>query len=254
MAVDREPGSGARWRTRAASAGSGATAATRTAAGALAESVGALADSAIDRVLLTDERVTSASEAKRLLAGEADTEALADKVQRVVILAVPFVRVLARGARLSRVPWVMVASSSVSIGIAVRAGVRELQLLASLLACRLEQATGAPPDAALVKKVAIDLYLHPRRAPDPADEKLRLLRLTRIWVLRGAFGRDTSRRAAKAFDAAEKLDGQQLAARWETAASLSTRQGRKQVRTYTVHGPPVGDAPMTHERAGDDRS
>ena len=30
---------------------------------------------------------------------------------------------------------------------------------------------------------------------------------------------NTSRRAAKALDAAEKLDGQQLAARWETAAS-----------------------------------
>jgi hypothetical protein len=68
----------------------------RKAVGALVESVGALADSAIDRVLQTDERVTSASEAKRLLAGEADTEALADKIQRVVVLAVPVVRVLAR--------------------------------------------------------------------------------------------------------------------------------------------------------------
>src|SRR5262249_8111213 len=217
MMTHREPGTPARLRTRAASAGSGATAATRKAVGALVESVGALADSAIDRVLLTDERVTSAAEAKRLLAGEADTEALADKIQRVVVLAVPVVRMLARGARLSRVPWVMVASSSVSIGVAVRAGVRELQLLASLVAYRLEQATGAPADPALVKKVAIDLYLHPKRAPDPADHKLRLLRLTRTWVLRGAFGRNTSRRAAKALEAADKLDGQQLAARWEPA-------------------------------------
>ena len=112
----------------------------------------------------------------------------------------------------------MVASSSVSIGIAVRTGVRELQLLASLVAYRLELATGAPADPALVKKVAIDLYLHPKRAPDPTDDKLRLLRLTRTWVLRGAFGRNTSRRAAKAFDVAENLDGQQLAARWESAA------------------------------------
>ena len=106
-------------------------------------------------MLLTDERVTSASEAKRLLADEADTEALADKIQRVVVLATPLVRRFARGARLSRVPWVMVASSSVSIGIAVRAGVRELQLLGSLVAYRLEQATGAPPDPALVESVVV---------------------------------------------------------------------------------------------------
>jgi hypothetical protein len=128
---------------------------------------------------------------------------------------------LARGARVSRVPWVMVASSSVSIGIAVRAGVRELQLLASLVAYRIEQATGAPADPALVKKVAIDLYLHPKRAPDPTDDKLRLLRLTRMWLLRGAFGRNTSKHTAKALDAAEKLDGKHLAARRETAVSSS---------------------------------
>src|SRR5215467_3201681 len=143
-----------RLRARAASAGAGATAATRTAVVALVRAVGDLVDAAVDRVLLTDERVTSASEAKRLLAGEPDTEALADKIQRVVVLAVPVVRMLARGARFTRVPWVMVASSSVSIGIAVRAGVRELQVLASLVAYRLEQATGAPADPALVKKVA----------------------------------------------------------------------------------------------------
>jgi hypothetical protein len=211
MAAEQERGTAARLRARAASAGNGATAATGRAVRALVESVGALADSAIDRVLLTDERVTSASEAKRLLADEADTEALADKIQRVVVLATPLVRRLARGARLSRVPWVMVASSSVSIGIAVRAGVRELQLLASLVAYRLEQATGAPPDPALVKRVAIDLYLHPKRAPDLTDDKLRLVRLTRTWVLRGAFGRNTSRRAAQALEAAEKLNAQQNA-------------------------------------------
>jgi hypothetical protein len=221
--IDQAPDRPEPLRSRAASAGSGATAATRRAVGALVESVGALADSAVDRVLLTDERVTSALEATRLLDSKADTEALADGIQRVVVLAVPVVRTLARGARRSRVPWVMVASSSVSIGIAVRAGVRELQLLASLVAYRLEQATGAPADPALVKKVAIDLYLHPKRAPDPANDKLRLLRLTRTWVLRGAFGRKTSKRAAKALDAAEKLDGQELAARWETAEKTPKR-------------------------------
>src|SRR3954454_21869633 len=133
----------------------------------------------------------------------------------------PVVRILARGARLTRAPWVMAASSSVSIGFAVRSGVRELQLLTSLVAYRLEEATGAPSDPALVKKVAIDLYLHPKRAADLSDDKLRLVRLTRKWVLGGALGRNTSKRAAKALDAAERLDGAGLAAAWQAA----TRRG-----------------------------
>ena len=188
---------------------------------ALVEAVGALVDHAIDRVLLTGERVTSAAEGKRLLAGEAEIEARADKIQRVVVAAVPVVRVLARGARFTRVPWVMVASSAVSIGVAVRVGVRELQVLASLVAHRLEQGADAPADAALVKKLAIDLYLYPKRTPDLADDGLRLLRLSRRWVLSGVFSRNTSKQAAKALDAAERLDAAALATRW--AATRRTR-------------------------------
>lgn len=195
---------------RAASAAHGATVATRKALDSLVPAVGALTDSAVERVLISDERVTSAAEAKRLLAGSADVPELADKIQSVVVLAAPVVRVLARGARFARVPWVMVASSSISIGVAVRAGVRELQVLASLLAHRVEETTGADSDPALIKKVAIDLYLDPRRTPDLGDDKLRLVRLTRKWLLRGVFGRNTSRRAAKALDAADRLDAQTL--------------------------------------------
>jgi hypothetical protein len=154
--------------------------------------------------------VTSAAEGKRLLAGAPDTEAMADKIQRVVVLATPIVRALARGARFTRLPWVMIASSSVTIGLTVRTGVRELQVLASLVAYRIEQATGAPSDPSLVKKVAIDLYLDPKRTPNPADNRLRLVRLTRKWLVLGAFGRKTSKRAAKALDAAEKLDATKL--------------------------------------------
>jgi hypothetical protein len=184
------------------------------ASDALLEAVGALADHAVDRVLLTGERVTSAAEGKRLLAGEAEVEARADKLQRVVVAAVPVVRVLARGARFTRVPWVMVASSAVSIGVAVRVGVRELQVLASFVAHRLEQGAGVPADPDLVKKLAIDLYLNPRRAPGVDDDGLRLLRLSRKWALSGAFSRNTSKQAAKALDAAERLDAAALAARW----------------------------------------
>jgi hypothetical protein len=202
-------------RNRVSSAGKSAGLNARKATDALVELVAGLADQAIDRMLLTGEHVTSAADGKRLLAGEADTEALAGDVQRVVVLAVPVARTLVRGARFTKVPWVMVASSAVSIGVAVRTGVRELQVLASLVAHRFERA-GAPSDPALVKKLAVDLYLHPKRSPDPADHRLRLVRLTRKWVLSGAFGRKTSKRAARALDAAERLDAAALSERWAT--------------------------------------
>jgi hypothetical protein len=212
MPAEPQQGEPTRFAARAVSAGRDASSAARGGVAALVDAVGALADATIDRVLLSDERVTSATEAKRLLAGQAETEAVADKVQRVVTLAVPVVRVLARGARFTRVPWVMIASSSVSIAMAVRAGVRELQLLSSLVAFRLEQ-SGERADPALVKKLAIDLYLHPKRAPDLDDDKLRLVRLTRKWVVGGALGRKTSKRATRAFEAAERLDAGTLALR-----------------------------------------
>jgi hypothetical protein len=204
-------------RTRATSAGREAGAATQRAGAALVEAVGSLVESAVDRVLLSEERVSSAAEAKRVLARESDTEALADKVQRVVVLATPIVRALARGARFTRLPWVMIASSSVTVGLTVRTGVRELQVLASLVAHRLEQATGAPVDPRLVKKVAVDLYLNPKRVPDPTESRVRIVRLTRKWLVLGAFGRKTSKRAAKALEAAEKLDVNELVLRWGEA-------------------------------------
>jgi hypothetical protein len=181
---------------------------------ALVQAVGRLVHRAIDHVLLTGERVTSAAEGKRRLAGEEDTEALADDIQRVVLLAVPVVRILARGARLTRVPWVMVASGAVSVGIVVRTGVREVQVLAALVAHRLEEATGEPPDPVLVEKLAIDLYLRPRGKGVLGDDKLRLVRLTRKWIFLGALGRKTSKRAGKALEAAERLDAAALHARW----------------------------------------
>ncbi len=195
---------------------SGAVLTRATAAGsALVEAVGSLTDAAIDRIVLSDERVTSAAEAKRRLSGREEGEELAGKVQRVVVLATPVVRALARGARFSRLPWAMIASSSISIGLTVRTGVRELQMLASLIAYRLEQATGAPSDPRLVKKIAIDLYLDPKRVPDATDKRLRIVRLTRKWLLLGAFGRKTAKRASKALDAAEKLDAREFAARFD---------------------------------------
>src|SRR3954451_20843604 len=216
--AEGQPGTAPRsLRDRAKSAGKRGGVGAWEASDALVEAVGALVEHAVDRVLLTGERVTSAAEGKRLLTGEAETEARADKLQRVVVAAVPLVRVLARGARFTRVPWVVVASSAVSIGVAVRVGVRELQVLASLVAHRLEQAGDGPADPELVKKLAIDLYLNPKRAPGLNEDGLRLHRLGRKWALSGAFSRNTSKQAGKALDAAERLDAAALAARWAAA-------------------------------------
>src|SRR4029077_1828719 len=100
----------------------------------------------------------------------------------------------------------MVASSVFTTGVAVRTGVRELQVLSSFIAHRLEQSTGTSADPALVRKLAIDLYLQPKRAPDLSDDGLHLVRLSRRWVLSGAFGRNTSQRAERALDAGGRLD------------------------------------------------
>jgi len=204
----------------ATSAGRSAGAATLKSRAALVEAVGRLVDAAVDRVLLSDDRVTSAADGKLRLSGQAGTEELADKVQRVVVLATPFVRVAARGAKFTKLPWAMIASSSFSVGVAVRTGVREIQVLSSLVAFRIEQATGAPADPQLVEKVAVDLYLKPKRKIDLTDDRLRLVRLTRKWLLLGAFGRTTSKRAGKALEAADKLDGGDLAARWDALQRL----------------------------------
>lgn len=173
---------------------------------ALVAAVASLYESAIGRVLATPHHVTSAAEGKLLLARDDGTEELADQVQRVVVLAVPVARTLARGARLTRVPWVLVASTAFSIATTIRSGVHEVQVIGSLLAHRLEQATGRPADAELVRRLTLELYLAPRRTPPLAGERLPLRRLLQRWLLKGALGRDTTRAAGKALEAAEQLD------------------------------------------------
>jgi len=173
---------------------------------ALVRAAGNLLDDLVDRVLRNEERVATAAEGKLLIAADDGMEEVADRVQRFVAVATPTVRVLARGARFTRVPWVLVASTAVSLTTTVRAGVREVRVLGSLLAFRLEQVNGAPADPALVKKLAVELYLAPKRKPDVARLDLPLAKLARRWLLRGVFGRDTRRAAEKALDAAELLD------------------------------------------------
>lgn len=182
----------------------------------LLDAVGGLFDQVIDRVLLSPERVTSAAEGKRLLTADDDAEGLADMVQRVAVVATPVVRTLARGARwLPRVPWVLVASTSASLVVTLRAGVREVRVLGSLVAHRLEAATGQPADPALVKQLTLELYLSPSRTPK-LQGGLPLGKLVRRWLFRGALGKDTRRAANKALDAAERVDVGALESRWRS--------------------------------------
>src|SRR5262245_46064340 len=197
------------------------TTATKRAAGSgvrvsaeLVRATGRLVSRAVDQVLLGDTRVASAAEGKRLLQRDEQNEVLADDIQRVIVLSLPVIRSFARGAKLVKLPWVVLVTSGLSVGIAVRTGVREIQVISSLVAHRIEQETGAPADPELVKKLAVDLYLHPRRKVELRDDKLRLVRLSRKWTLGGVFGRKTEKRAAKALTAAERLDAKAAAARW----------------------------------------
>jgi hypothetical protein len=173
---------------------------------AVQRAAGDVVEQAFERLLSSDLQVTSAADGKRLLAEYEDTEQLTDAIQRFVGLATPIVRVALRGARFTRVPWVLVASSAVSIGVTVRTGVRELQVLAALLSHRFEKATGAPPDPALLQKLTLELYLKPRRTPDVSKGRLPLGRLARRWIVSGALGRNTRGKTGKALDAAERLD------------------------------------------------
>jgi hypothetical protein len=202
---------------RSVRAGTKATTDAGRASIALVHAVSDLVNKAVDQALRSDERVGSAAEARQLLKRDEQAEALAGEIQRVVAPAVLVLRRLARGARVMRVPWVFVASTTLSMAIAVRSGVKEIQALSSLVAHRLEQATGVPADPALVKKLAIDLYLHPRRAPNLDNDRVRIVRLTRKWLIGGAFGRKTERRASRALDAAERIDAAALAAEWDNA-------------------------------------
>jgi len=197
-------------------AGKKAGANASRAGDSLVRAVGRLVNRAVDEMLLGDKRVISAAEGTRLLAKDEETESRADDIQRIIVLAVPVVRALARGARVVKLPWVLIGSTAVAVGLAVRTGVREIQVLSSLVAYRLEQATGTPADPALVKKVAIELYLHPKRKPRLSDHKLHLVRLTRKWVLGGIFGRKTKKRTNRALAAAERLDSATLAESWKT--------------------------------------
>jgi hypothetical protein len=165
-----------------------------------------LYESVVDRILAEPRAVTTAAEGRAILAGAEDQSAMTDDIQRVAVIAVPVLRALARSARMTRVPWIMVATSTLSVGSAVRKGVRELRVIAALVSHRLERETGRAASPALVKKLAVELYLSPRKRPDTSNMGLPLGRLLRRWLVKGALGRDSAKAASKALDAVERLD------------------------------------------------
>jgi hypothetical protein len=191
---------------------------------------------AFERLLSSDLRVTTATEGRRLLAEDDDAELMTDAIQRFVGIATPVVRMALRGARFTRIPWVLVASTGISVGVTVRTGVRELRVLAALLAHRFEEETGAQPDAALLQKLTLELYLRPRRMPNVSDLSLPLSRLARRWIVSGALGLNTREKTDKALDAAERLDIAALASR-----SLIARGRSSTARSVTSAG--VGSLP-----------
>lgn len=105
---------------------------TRKVSDALVPAVSDLVKKAVDQVVLGDKRAASAAEARQLLKRDEQADALAGDIQRVVVLSIPVVRRLVRGARVMKVPRVFVASTTISMGIAVRSGTKEIQALSSL--------------------------------------------------------------------------------------------------------------------------
>ena len=184
---------------------------------AIADTASRTYQRALDRALTTTEPVTSAAEGTALLASDEHPEALSDGIQKVVIAAIPAIRIAQRRRRFVPVPSVFLVSTALSVGMTARRGLRELQVVAALVDHRIEAGTGEHADPDLVRAVAVALYLDPLLAPAPAPGRLRLGRIGRRWAVRGVLGLDTGG-AARALAAAERLDGAAHAARWKDAA------------------------------------
>jgi hypothetical protein len=179
---------------------------------AAASAAGSLYDRAIDRVLSRPYEVTTADEARAILddPDAIDVSAFADQIQQVVLLATPLLRRVGRfknvpGVR--KVPWVFSIVTVASLTRSIRAGVREVQVVGSYLAARIQHATGTPPDPELVKRLTVQLYLAPTRRLDPsATERVPARKLLQRWLLNGLLGRTSNKAAVRAIGAVERLD------------------------------------------------
>jgi hypothetical protein len=197
-------------RSAAASVPRAAASVPRAAAG-VPRAVGSLYDRAIDRVLARPYQIATADEARALLEDpeSIDVSAVADQIQQVAIIALPIARrvgTLARVPGLKKVPWVLSIVTVANVARAIRQGVREVQVVGSYLAARLQATTGQPPDPELVKGLTVQLYLSPSRRPAAAEGRVPAAQLLRRWLTYGVVGRTTNKGAMRAVTAVERLD------------------------------------------------
>jgi hypothetical protein len=179
---------------------------------AATSAAGALYDRAIDRVLSRPYEVTTADEARAVLddPDAIDVSSFADQIQQVALLATPLIRRVGRFKRVpgvKKVPWVFSIVTAANLTRSIRAGVREVQVVGSYLAARIQHATGAAPDPELVKRLTVQLYLSPTRRVDPsANERVPARKLLQRWLFNGLLGRTSNKAAVRAIGAVERLD------------------------------------------------
>jgi hypothetical protein len=181
--------------------------------------LGDLYDRAVDSVLIRPHEITTAEEAVALSRSDFawNADALTDQVRKVALVLLPLLRrtgMVARAPGLRRVPGIAVATTLAAVTTQLWSGVKELQILAALIATRLQRA-GYEADSPLVKRLAIELYTHPDRQPMLLSVPTSITKMVARWTVAGIFGRNTSRRARKAFEAAEHLDLDAVMANWQ---------------------------------------
>ena len=190
--------------------------------------VGDLYDRAVDSVLIRPHDIGTAEEAIALAHSDFawNADALTDQVRKVALVVLPLLRrtgMIARAPGLRRVPSIAVATTVAAVSTQLWSGVKELQILAALVATRLRRA-GYEADPPLVKRLAIELYTHPERQPTLMSVPSSITKVMARWTVAGAFGRNTSNRAVKAFVAAEELDLDAVMAQWQNPSN--PRRGR----------------------------
>jgi hypothetical protein len=181
--------------------------------------LGDLYDRAVDSVLIRPHDIGTANEALALAHSDFawNADALTDQVRKVAMIVLPLLRrtgMIARAPGLRRVPSIALATTFAAVSTQLWSGVKELQILAALVATRLRRA-GYEADPPLVKRLTIELYTHPDRQPTLISVPSSITRVLARWTVAGVFGRNTSSRAEQAFIAAERLDLDAVMAQWQ---------------------------------------
>jgi hypothetical protein len=178
-------------------------------------------DRAIDAVLLRPREISTAEEALAALRADAswNADALTGQIQKTALVVTPLLRrfrMVGKAPGVRRVPTIAVVTTVATVSTQLWAGIKEVQVLAALIATRLRQ-EGLPADPPLVKRLAIELYTKPDQTPTLESVRTSINGVLARWAFAGVFGRDTSKRARKAFVAAERLDLREVVAKWPPA-------------------------------------